>query len=186
MQKSIILLLFISIVIFSCKEKKSKIELVKKYFETLNNSEFSNVSSLLSDSILSKEVDYKMMFYKEDYLELLKWDSTFKPEYKVINISEEEGIIKIKISQKDKRILFLNEESIITNQVIRFKNDKISNIEIVDYVVFNDSIFIRNRTKLLNWVDKNHAELKGFLHNQTQKGGVKYLKAIELYQEANK
>ena len=186
MQKSIISLLFILIVFFSCKERISKIELVKKYYETLNNSDFSNVSSLLSDSILSKEVKYKMMFSHEDYLELLKWDSTFKPEYKVINISEEDEIIKTKISQKDKRILFLNEEPIITNQVIRFKNGKILNIEIVDYIVFNDSIFIRNRTKLINWIDINHPELKGFLHDQTKKGGLKYLKAIEFYQKANK
>jgi len=185
-QKSIILLFFITTIVFSCKQRNSKIEFVKKYYETLNNSDFSNVTSLLSDSILSKEVNYKMMFSQEDYLKLLKWDSTFSPEYRVIEISEEDEIIRTKISQKDKRILFLNEEPIITNQIIRFNNGKISNIEIVKYVVFNDSIFISNRFKLLNWVGINHPEIKDFINDQTEKGGLKYIKAIELYQEANK
>lgn len=170
----------------SCKERNSEMELATEFYKVLNNDDYSNISLLFSDSIISKELDYKMIFSKQDYIEFLKWDSTFKPEYKVLEIREENEIIKARILQKDIRILFLHEEPIITNQVIRFNNGKISNIEIVEYVRFNESLFNSNRSKFLSWLDKNHPDLNGFIHNQTKKGGLKYLNAIQLYQEANK
>lgn len=186
MQKTILITLFISIAFLSCKKRYNKLELAKEYYEVLNNSNYSNIFYLLADSIISKEIDYKKTFSQEDYIEFLKWDSTFESKHEVLEIKEEGEIVRVKVSQNDKRILFLHEQPIITNQIIRFNNGKISNLETVEYVFFNDSVFIKNRTKLLNWVDKNHPELKGFLYDQTQKGGLKYLKAIELYQETNK
>ena len=70
----------------------------------------------------------------------------------------------------------------MTDQVIRFDKDKITSIETTKYVIFNDSLFVANREKLLNWVDENHPELGGFINDQTKTGGMKYLKAIELYE----
>tara|TARA_R110000868_G_scaffold220806_1_gene472219 strand:- start:1896 stop:2198 length:303 start_codon:yes stop_codon:yes gene_type:complete len=93
----------------------------------------------------------------------------------------EDEIVKAKISKIDKRLSFLHHEPIVTNQVIRFDKDKIISIETTEYVIFNDSTFVKNRDGLVNWIDENHPELNGFIHDQTENGGLKYLKAIELY-----
>ncbi len=183
--KIIIRLLFISIIVLSCDKENNKIEIVNQYYNVLNNSEYSKIPTLIIDTLITKEIDYKETYSQLKYLEFLKWNSVFDPEYKVLKIEEHDGVIKTKVSQQCKRIIFLHEEPIIINQVFRFKNNKITHVETVNYSSFNDSIFISNRTKLLNWVHKNHPELKGFLHDQTKKGGLKYLKAINLYQEVN-
>tara|TARA_R110002167_G_C12410901_1_gene627904 strand:- start:185 stop:532 length:348 start_codon:yes stop_codon:yes gene_type:complete len=111
----------------------------------------------------------------------LKWDSIFDPTYKILQIEQEDEIVKAKISKIDKRISFLHQEPIVTNQIIRFDNDKIIGLETTVYVIFNDSIFVKNRDRLVNWIEENHPELNGFLYDQTKTGGLKYLKAIELY-----
>jgi hypothetical protein len=69
----------------------------------------------------------------------------------------------------------------VTDQVIRFDGDRITSIETTKYIIFDDSIFVKNRDELLSWVDINHPELNGFINDQTKTGGMKYLKAIELY-----
>ncbi|WP_396602600.1 hypothetical protein [Algibacter sp. R77976] len=185
MGKRIVFILILMVSFVSCKKKTSNIVIAEMYYNVLNNSDYSKVPLLFPDSITTKEGDYKKVFSQSDYIEFLKWDSVFKPKYKFLEINEKVDAVFVKVSQKDKRIIFLNEEPIITNQVFRFKEGKISSIEIIDYIVFNDTAFIRNRTKLLNWVKENHPELNGFLYNQTENGGLKFLKAIELYQEAN-
>jgi len=92
------------------------------------------------------------------------------------------GLFKCRgASKTDKRISFLHEQPIVTNQLIRFDQDKIVSIETTEYAVFNDSIFVKNRDSLLSWIDENHPELNGFIYNQTAPGGRQYLKAIELY-----
>ena len=50
------------------------------------------------------------------------------------------------------------------------------------YVDFKVATWEKNRTELLRWVDEHHPELNGFLYDQTEAGGMKFLKAIELYQ----
>ena len=42
------------------------------------------------------------------------------------------------------------------------------------------------RTNFLNWMNQNHPEVNGFIFDQTEKGGLNYLKAIKLYNEAKK
>ena len=131
------------------------------------------------------EYDYEYTFSKEAYVEWLKWDAVFEPTYKILEIGQENGAIKATTSKTDKRILFLNEEPIVTEQVLRFEKDKIISIETTKYVIFNDSLFVANRAQFLNWIDENHPELGAFINDQTEAGGITYLKAIELY-EANK
>jgi len=187
MNKIIVLLLLLTIGFISCKNSEKeidKLEIAKKYYEILDKSNVSEITTLLTDSLLTKETeyDYEQTFSKKEYIEWLKWDSVFDPTYKILEIEQENGIVKVKISKTDKRISFLHKEPIITNQVIRFDNNKITSIETTKYVIFNDSTFVKNRNGLLNWIDKNHPELNGFIHDQTMTGGMNYLKAIELYE----
>lgn len=187
MNKFTVFLLLIAIVINSCKNSEKgfdKLEIAKKYYNVLDKSNVSEIEILLTDSLLIKETkyDYEQTFSKKEYIKWLKWDAVFEPTYKILEIKQENKTVKAKISKTDKRISFLHKEPIVSEQIIYFDNDKITSIETAKNVIFNDSIFVKNRDKLLNWIDKNHPELNGFIHDQTETGGIKYLKAIELYQ----
>ena len=180
-------LLLITLAIISCKNFEKgfdKLEIAKKYYEVLDKSNISEIETLLTDSLSTKETeyDYEQTFSKKEYAELLKWDSVFEPTYKILEIIQENGIVKAKILKTDKRISFLHKEPIVTEQVIHFDKYKITSIETTKYVVFNDSVFVKNREEFLNWIDENHPELNGFINDQTKTGGMKYLKAIELYE----
>lgn len=187
MNKIIILVLLLAFGLVSCKNSEKEItplEIAKQYYEVLDNSDDSGIVTLLTDSLLTKETEYnyEQIFSLQEYIEWLKWDAVFEPTYKILQIEQEGETIKAKVSKTDKRISFLHEEPIVTNQVIRFDNSKIISIETTEYVIFNDSIFAKNRNAFVNWVNENHSDLNGFIHDQTKTGGMKYLKAIELYQ----
>ena len=186
MNKLTVILWFVTIGIISCKNSEKeidKLEIAKKYYQVLDKSDVSGIKTLLTDSLLTKETqyDYEQTFSINEYADWLKWDSVFEPTYKILEIKKENGTVRTKISKTDKRISFLHKEPIVTHQVIHFEKDKITSIETTKYVIFNDSIFVKNRDGLVNWIDKNHPELKGFIYDQTETGAMKYLKAIELY-----
>lgn len=186
MKKAIAHLLLFIFGFISCKNSEKKIdrvEIAKQYYEILNHSNVSEIATLLTDSLLTKESEYnyEQTFSLEEYIDWLKWDAVFKPTYKIIEIQEENEIVKATISKIDERISFLHKEPTVYNQIIRFDNDKIVTIETTKNIIFNDSIFVKNRDGLVNWIDKNHPELNGFIYDQTENGGMKYLKAIELY-----
>ena len=188
MNKVTLLSLLLIIGFISCKNLEKgvdKIGIAKQYYDMLDSSEYSRITSLLTDSIITKEIDYELTLSQAAYMEQLKWDSVFEPTYEILQIEQENSIVKARVSKKDKRVLFLHEEPIVTDEIIRFHNSKITSVEITDYVIFNDATFSKNRSKLLNWIDKNHPELNGFIHDQTLEGGLNYLKSIELYNQAN-
>ncbi len=182
MNKILILVLCITIGYVSCKNstKNNKIEIIKQYYNILDNSDYSEITACLLDSLMIKEGEYEQTYSREEYLEFLKWDAVFDPSYEILEIEQQGEIVKTKVSKMDKRIFFLHEEPIITNNVIRFQKNKIISVEI-DYVNFNNTTFGRNKNEFLSWIDKNHPELSGFIQDQTKTGGLKYLKAIELY-----
>jgi hypothetical protein len=176
--------------VISCKnsEKETdKLEIAKQYYKILNNSDSSQLEALIADSLLTKEseYDYKQIFSLQEYREWMKWDSVFIPSYKVLQIEQVGDVVKARISKIDKRILFLHEGPIVTNQSILFDKNKISCIETTEYVNFNNVIFVKNRTMLLSWIDENHPDLKGFIYDQTKTGAINYLKAIELFENNN-
>ncbi|WP_461587788.1 hypothetical protein [Winogradskyella sp.] len=186
MNKISALLLCLVLGIYSCKNTNQnidKLEIAKQYYDVLDKSDISGIDTLLTDSLLTRETeyDYEQTFSKTEYVEWLKWDAVFNPTYKILDIEQDNETVKAKISKTDQRIAFLHQEPIVTEQVIRFKKNRISSIETTKYVVFNDSIFVKNRDTLLNWIDKNHPELNGFIYDQTKSGGMKYLEAIALY-----
>ncbi len=171
----------------SCKTKKAaivdRLTIVKNYYNALNTSNDTVLPGLLTDSLMTKEsaYNYEQTFSLKEYIEWMKWDAVFDPTYKILQIEQEHEIVKAKISKIDTRIFFLHEEPIVSNQIIRFENNKITSVETTKYVVFDDATFVKNRDTFLNWIDKNHPELTGFIHDQTVSGGLKYLKAITLY-----
>ena len=96
----ILTLLLLSIVGFvSCKNSEKEIDklgIVKKYYDVLDYSNISEIQSLLTDSLLTKETEYnyEQTFLKNEYIEWLKWDSVFDPTYKIFKIGHENRIVK--------------------------------------------------------------------------------------------
>ena len=194
MSKIIFSSLLLTIVFISCKTSKkvedietSKIEIAKQYYKALDDSDSSGMLTLLGDSIVIRENadNYEERFSQKGYTVWLEWESVFEPTYKILEIEEENEVVKAKISKIDKRISFLTEEPMVWNEILGFDNNKIIRVERIEYEVFNVSKFIENRERLVNWIDENHSELSGFLYPQTKPVGMKYLKAIELYNNKN-
>ncbi|MEN1784068.1 MAG: hypothetical protein AAGF77_02920 [Bacteroidota bacterium] len=141
------------------------------------------MNEVLTDSLITKipEYEYEVRYSKNDYTNnWLKWDSVFDPTYKVLEMNVEKGIVKAKVSKTDTRILFFMQKPFLTNEILRFENDKIIAIE-TEYLNFDEKTWGENRAKLLSWISENHPELEGFINEQTKTGGRKFLKALELY-----
>jgi hypothetical protein len=181
------LLWFILLGVASCINNQKKVDLIqitKKYYEVLGESDTSEIKFLIKDTLTTREneYNYEQSFSKKEYVEWMRWDSIFQPTYKIIEIEQEDNLVKVQISKTDKRISFLHKEPIVTNHIVRFDKDKITHIETVEYVVYNDSLFVQNRGYFLEWVNKNHPEMNGFIYDQTKTGGLKYLELIKLYE----
>jgi hypothetical protein len=182
----IIVLFILNIALLSCKtssEQINQLEISKQYYQALNNSDGNLMKKVLTDSLILKEMDYDyvQIFSQKDYIEdWLKWDSVFSPTYKILEIKQDNDVVKATISKVDKRIHFLHEEPTIWSAVIRFDADKIRSIERKN-VVFNEKTWERNKTDFLNWIQENHPELNEFIYDQTESGGERFLKAIALY-----
>jgi len=186
MNKIIVFLFFIAIGLISCKNSEKtidKIEIAEKFFVALNKSNSSEMKDLLNDSLITTipKYEYEVRYSKNDYVKnWLKWDSVFKPNYKVLEMNLESGIIKAKVSKVDNRILFFMQKPFLTNEVLKFEKDKIIAIE-TEYLNFDEETWGKNRSELLSWISENHPELNGFIDDQTEAGGKKFLKALELY-----
>lgn len=183
MNKFMVIFLFLTIGLFSCKTSKkeiNKVEIARQYFECLDNSDYSGISNWMADSLTTIEGAYEQTYSKSEYLKFLKWDAVFLPEYEIIDIEQKDRIVKARISKMDKRIAFLHEEPFITKQILKFHNEKIISVE-TEYVDFKEEIWEKNKNELLSWIEENHPELNGFLYDQTEAGGTNFLKAIKLY-----
>lgn len=186
MNKISVLSLFFTIGLISCKPSDAKIdnlEIARQYYEVLDHSDDSKIAGLLSDSIVIREsdYDYQEVFSLSGYIQWLEWDAVFNPTYEVLQIEKSNKMVKVRISKIDDRISFLHQQPIVTDELIRFDNGKIIQVERTN-VVFDEDTFVKNREALLTWIDQNHPELNGFINDQTRTGGLNYLKAIEQYQ----
>ena len=182
----ITLLLIVVGCLVSCKKSnqdKAPVEVAKTYYQSLDGSDLESLNNLLADSVLSKELDYKVSFSKDGYMDLQRWDSVFHPAYTILEMEEVDGKVKLKISKACFRTLFLNGEPIITQETISFTKGKISSVGIDEYVVFNWGRWDSVRGRLVDFINKNHPELDGFLHDQTVEGALKYTEAIQLFKQ---
>lgn len=181
-------LLFISIAFLalSCQQASkpvSHVAAAKEYIQVQNESDYEGVISLFKDSIRMKELVYSSVFSKEEYYQLFQWDSVFHPTYQILDIKEENDGVRMTVSKACPRIRFLNEAPMVTDERVT-EQGKITYVEILNYIVFNEETWEKNRADLVQWVEREHPELDGFLYDQTKKGALKYLKAINLYQES--
>lgn len=184
-------LCFISL--FACKKTYTavgvdKTAIAKRYFNALNTSNGKEMKTLLGDSLFTSvsQYDYRYAYTTDNYINnWMAWDAVFNPEYKILDLKLKNNAIVAKVSKTDKRIHFLQAEPFITTQTLRFKGSKIHAIETA-YITFRDTLWMQNKTALVEWIAKNHPELDGFIYDQTKDGGLNYLKAIQLYQKTLK
>ncbi len=190
--RGLILIVFVGIC-FSCdqsrtKEKTpSKEEIVQRYYQALNESDFDAIRNSIADSITQVSGSYVESWSKESFTNWLEWDSSFSPVYTIYNTEEiTENKVKLTVSKTCKRIQFLNEEPTKYVEVFHFDSNKIREIEAGESIVFNDSLWVAKRDTLLAYIHRNHPQLDGFIYDQTKNGAQNYLKAIKLYEEAQK
>ncbi|KJD35467.1 hypothetical protein PW52_10250 [Tamlana sedimentorum] len=192
MHRILITISFISVFGFiSCKnstENGINLAHAKRYIQGLNLSNKAQISDLISDSLTTviPAYNYKVAYSKPDYLNnWLKWDSVFNPSYTILKIEAEADFVKVKVSKTDERINFFMGEPFITNEVFHFKNNKIVSIE-TTYLNFNEDVWETNKSNFFNWIETHDPNLKNFMYNQTETGGIKLKRAIELYRQQQK
>ena len=182
-------LLFITVCV-SCKtsgnEKNktfTKLEIASQYYKALDQSDSTKMISLVGDSIVIRENkdNYEERFSRQGYNTWLAWESVFDPTYKILEMKEAKNIVTAKVSKTDKRIFFLTQEPVVWVETLQFDQNRIVKVNRIEYEVFDIDKFVKNRDSLVQWIDKHHKELSGFLYPQTKSTGIKYLKAIELY-----
>lgn len=179
--------LFMLICIFvGCKENAISTEqTVTRYFKAFHEGDYETIKTVINDSITLIAGDYTMPFDHKSFYEHFKWDSVFKPTYKILDLEKKdyEHII-VTISSSSRRYKFLKNNPLISKFDISLSDSKISKILDLGGVGTDWNVWIKERDSLENWIKIHHPKLDGFLYDMSVKGGLDYLKAIELY-EAN-
>lgn len=179
-----ILFLCILIVLASCTENKSNpADQIKAYYNGFQNGDYKQIKNTLADSLITTAGDFIMPFSKESYYEKFKWDSIFKPVYKLINIENQGEQAIVKVSMRSLKHDFLKNSPMTCNYKFHFKSGKIAKIENLDCPDANWEVWAKEVDALVNWVKTNHPELDGFINDLTMKGAMDYMKAIALYKE---
>lgn len=159
-----------------------KEQLARQYYQALNESDFQRIAELQYDSIRVKEGPYTSTYSIADYVNWLQWDSVFQPTYKIVKAKPVDGGIELKISKLCRRIQFLNGGPMVSKEFIHFKEGKIHELEIKEFIAFNGDRWNAKREELVGWINEKHPELNGFIQDQTLQGGINYLKALALFE----
>ncbi len=176
--------LIITFLFTSCAvQKVPKPEQVMKYYDGFKKSDYQVVKNVLSESLIITEGDYVMDFTQESYYEHFKWDSVFRPVYKIIELKNQGGQVSATVSVESSRFEFLNNNPLTCKRNFHFKNGKINKIENLDCIDADWEIWQKQRDSLVNWVKLNRPELDGFINDLSEQGAKDYLKAIELYEK---
>lgn len=174
--------LFILIVGIGCTEKNNTpSNQITAYYKGFKNGDYNQIKRTLSDSLVTTEGDYIMAFSRESYYEKFKWDSVFKPIYKLISIEnlEEQAIVTVRVNSP--KLKFLKNNPMICSYRFNFKEGKISKIENLECPDANWELWGKEVDALVMWTQLNHPELDGFINDLTMKGAQNYMKAIALY-----
>lgn len=177
-----LLLLFILILCVSCSEKTStEAEQITAYYQGFKNSDFNQIKNTLSDSLISIAGDYRMAYSREGFYEKFKWDSVFKPQYKLVSINEEGEHPIATVTIDSPKLEFLDNNPMTCRYAVYFENDKIARIQELDCPNANWELWAIQRDSLVAWTKVNHPNLDGFINDLTMQGAVNYMKAIALY-----
>ena len=180
--KYMLLLIILACALAGCAEKeRSPEETVAAYYKAVAEGNYQEISSLISDSITITSGDYVMPFDKESYHEHFKWDSIFKPTYKVVSIESDNEQVIATVAVSSLRFEFLKNNPLTCSHSIYFNNGNITKLEEITCKDVNWNVWSQQRDSLVAWTARNHPELDHFINDLSMKGAIKYKKAVELY-----
>lgn len=181
--KKIAVILLSTFIMMGCVDKKSSnTERTEKYFNARNSFEYKEIQDLISDSLTVIEGDYVMHYSQESFYEVFRWDSVFQTTYEIVELKEMDEQIVASISLSSIRNRFLKNDLMTCQFKLTFTSGKISTIESLDCKGANWEIWQNGVNNLVDWIEDNHPELNGFIHDMTMNGAKNYLKAISLYE----
>lgn len=182
-----ILFLFVVIGVASCSATKSTTtEQVSAYYEGFKNSDYNQIKRTLADSLVTIEGDFTTSYSHESYYEQFKWDSVFKPKYKLVSIENQQGHLIATVSVHTSKFEFLKNNPLTFKHKFSFKSGKIAKIENIGFIDADFDIWAKQRAALVNWVKVNHPEIDGFMNDLTMQGALNYLQALEFYKNREK
>ncbi len=176
---------FIIAFIYSCNyssDKQSTDKIINTYFGGLNESNFKQIESCISDSLVTMEGGFILTESRKDYYVHFQWDSVFSPKYNIINSKKiSDNSVEVTLSKTCKRIKYLHDTATIYKARFDFANNHIIKIDNFELIYFDTLKWNSRRDTLVAWINKNYPGFNGFVYDQTLTGAQSYLKAIELY-----
>lgn len=183
--KNYIILLSLSFFLAGCSnEKSTPFETVTKYYDALHSSDYSQIRILINDSLTIVDGEYATTYSQNSFYEQFKWDSIFQPTYEVVEIADVNNQMIATVASYSLRYEFLKNNPLTCKYKISLNSGKISKIEAIDFVGADWKAWQKERDSLVIWINNNHPELDGFIHDLTMNGAINYLKAIELYENS--
>jgi len=159
-------------------------ETISKYYQARNAGNFNAIRACVNDSITLTEGDYVMPYSHDSFYEVFKWDSIFKPSYELLKVEEKNNEVIASVVLTSLRYRFLKNNPMTCTFKFSFKANKISRIAAMGYMDADWALWERERDSLVYWIDNNHPNLNGFIHDMTMDGALNYLEAITLYEAA--
>lgn len=161
----------------------SPTEVVEVYVDGINTSRFDRINSVLADSVTLIEGDYTVPMSNEGYYVQFQWDSVFTPNTQIVNIQEvDQNQVVATLSTTSLRFAYLDNNPLVCEISFTFESEKIRLLETGDCPGANWKVWESRRDTLVAWIDQNHPELNGFIHDLTKAGAAHYLQAIDLYE----
>jgi hypothetical protein len=173
-------LLVLFSILNSCQHEGRE-RIIENYIKGLNTSDFSIISSTLTDHIHNHEQEFILAKNLEEFYIQFQWDSVFQPGYDLSILKIRNDTIEALVTKNCKRIHFLHDTSLISLFRFELEDNRITKIQLTEYKNMNLELWQQNRNKLVSWIDENHPQLHGFIHDMSVTGAKNYLKAIELY-----
>ena len=155
---------------------------IETYYGGLNAADFEQVRKVLADSFTVIEGDFVMPYTRDDRYIAFQWDSVFATTYAIKEIEVTESGARALVSSKSKRYAYLKNNPLTCQMSFSLTEGRIAKLEAGDCASANWEVWASRRDSLVSWVESNHPELTGFIHDLTKEGAENYLRAIELYE----
>lgn len=184
MKSCILIFLCVQFLAGCGQEKLTHKETVAHYFNARNAVDFIEIRELISDRLTVTEGDYVMPYSQNSFYEVFKWDSVFQTKYNIVELREMHDQIIASIALRSIRNEFLLNNKMTCQFKFSFSSGKISKIESLDCENADWKVWEKRVNSLVAWIELNHPELDGFIHDMTMNGAQNYLKAINQYEKS--
>ncbi|MDO1502143.1 hypothetical protein Q2T40_18565 [Winogradskyella maritima] len=170
----------------SCISTDSETQQIKRYYSGFQDGDYSKIKAVLADSVTLISGDNVMPFNPESYYKQFKWDSVFQPKYKLNSITVQHKKRIAKVSLNSMKIKFLQNNAMSCSYEFSFVDGKISKIKELDCPTADWPLWGQRVDSLVQFIEKNHPDLDGFIHDLSMQGAQNYLDAIEAYERHRK